>query len=110
MQALDHASRLITVLFAVAWLLVKLPLPCLLAALLGLARLSGVEKLQQAVLRLALVLQYVERGELGHWQRLLTDEVDNFPVSLTISVRKISYQEFCLAGLALALTIGIWLK
>lgn len=105
----EHLLRLVGVLFAVAWLLGRHSLLQIVSGLYGVARAFGAAALQRGVVRLALVLQYVERGEVGDWRRLLREE--NGPVAATLVIRyqPARFSDWCLGLGGLLLTLAGWL-
>jgi len=78
--ALTHAARLLCVLSLVAWLLVAMPTPRLVAALHGLCwplQWLGLDRSRAAV-RLSLVLEYTAsaRGGPTHWRQWLAEPAE----------------------------------
>jgi hypothetical protein len=108
-MASEHLLRLVGVLFAVAWLLGRHSLLQIVSGLYGIAQAFGAAALQRGVVRLALVLQYVERGEVGDWRRLLRDEGEPLDATLVIHYRRARIRDWCLGFCGLLLTLAGWL-
>lgn len=112
--AVEHLTRLIAVLFAVAWLLASCSLSRIVSGLYGIALAMGMPTLQRAVVRLALVLQYVERDGKGNWRRLLRDdgrETDGaFVPQTTLVIRHapLSVGDYCFALTGGVLALLVW--
>lgn len=107
----EHLLRLVGVLFAVAWLLGRNSLLQIVSGLYGIANAIGAAALQRGVVRLALVLQYVERGEVGDWRRLLREEREPEPeeTALVIRYEPARVRDWCIGAGGVLATLAGWL-
>lgn len=106
--ASEHLLRLVGVLFAVAWLLARHSLLQIVSGLYGIAQAFGAAA-RRGVVRLALVLQYVERGEVGDWRHLLREEGEPVEATLVIHYEPARIRDWCLGLGGLLLTLAGWL-
>jgi hypothetical protein len=107
LSAGEHLLRLLAVLFAVAWLLGRQSLLQIVSGLYGIARAFGAGA-ERAVVRLALVLQYVERGDAADWRRLLQEHDASGESTLMIHYRSARPRDWWLGFGGLAVTLAVW--
>lgn len=111
-MALDHGMRLVTVLYAVAWLLAEQPTDRLVAALWGFATVARASFLERAVIRLALTLR--QAGSVGprkrDWRAMLGTAAEPVGADSVIQfeVRPMTAFDLMACATALVATATIW--
>jgi hypothetical protein len=113
--AADQLSRLLFVLFAVAWLLTRWPAPVFAGAICNLASRSGVDAARRAATRLALTLQVIGAADRARplWREVLAET--SMPPTAMQEAPAIAFEDMPLGAwnrlvltLALAATTGLW--
>ena len=105
--AIEHVARFVMILATVAWVLDLLSLRELMAGLYLLA--SPLERLgvatRAAVARLALVLEYVEHGQIPVWRSLIDAKTDQGGESVEIHLPSFGGYDRVLVGTAVVLIV-----
>lgn len=109
--ALDHLSRLVAVLFAVAWYVAGRSVEQVVAALWGIAAALRLGGAQRAVVRLALTLRLATEGDGGRrtWRAFLDDAPTDAPVPvLRVDLAPLAARDLALGVGAVAATAVLW--
>lgn len=104
----EHVARLLILLATLAVLHEHLRTAGLLTGLYALLAPLSRERRERIVVRLMLVVEFIERGDgQAGWRHWLSDDAATGPASLTLGVRRIGWRDWlAFALMVLAVAVG----